>query len=89
MKTLITGLFMAVLFSSCDPNADKQLGRAGRNGNVNPNNGNGGGGAGVGVGAGGTTNSTTDAPIDGGICVLLAAGAAYGVKRYRNAKQKA
>ncbi len=28
-----------------------------------------------------------DAPIDGGLSVLLAAGAAYGVKRMRKAKQ--
>lgn len=29
-----------------------------------------------------------DAPIDGGLSVLLAAGAAYGVKKYRNHKKK-
>lgn len=30
-----------------------------------------------------------DAPIDGGLSVLLAAGAAYGVKKYRDHKKKA
>ena len=29
-----------------------------------------------------------DAPIDGGLSLLIAAGAAYGVKKYRNAKKK-
>ena len=29
-----------------------------------------------------------DVPIDGGLSLLLAAGAAYGVKRYRNGKKK-
>ena len=29
-----------------------------------------------------------DTPIDGGLSLLVAAGAAYGVKRYRDGKQK-
>lgn len=29
-----------------------------------------------------------EAPIDGGLTVLLAAGAAYGVKKYRDHKKK-
>ena len=29
-----------------------------------------------------------DVPIDGGLSLLLAAGAAYGVKKYRNGKKK-
>ena len=29
-----------------------------------------------------------DAPIDGGLSILLAAGAAYGVKKYRNSRKK-
>ena len=29
-----------------------------------------------------------DVPIDGGLSLLLAAGAAYGVKKYRNSKKK-
>ncbi|MBL7703075.1 MAG: hypothetical protein JNM14_12555 [Ferruginibacter sp.] len=29
-----------------------------------------------------------DTPIDGGLSLLLAAGAAYGVKKYRNVKRK-
>ena len=29
-----------------------------------------------------------DVPIDGGLSLLLAAGAAYGVKKYRDGKKK-
>lgn len=29
-----------------------------------------------------------DTPIDGGLTLLLAAGAAYGVKKYRDGKKK-
>ncbi len=29
-----------------------------------------------------------DTPIDGGLTLLLAAGAAYGVKKYRDGKQQ-
>ena len=29
-----------------------------------------------------------DVPIDGGLSLLLAAGAAYGVKKYRNSRKK-
>ena len=29
-----------------------------------------------------------ESPIDGGLSLLLAAGAAYGVKKYRNGKKK-
>ena len=29
-----------------------------------------------------------DVPIDGGLSLLVAAGAAYGVKKYRNYKKK-
>lgn len=29
-----------------------------------------------------------DAPIDGGLSLLVAAGAAYGVKKYRDGKKK-
>ena len=29
-----------------------------------------------------------DTPIDGGLSLLLAAGAAYGVKKYRDRKKK-
>jgi len=31
---------------------------------------------------------TDDMPIDGGLTLLLAAGAAYGVKKYRDGKKK-
>jgi hypothetical protein len=30
-----------------------------------------------------------DTPIDGGLTLLLAAGAAYGVKKYRDGRRKA
>ena len=30
-----------------------------------------------------------DVPIDGGLSLLIAAGAAYGVKKYRDGKKKA
>lgn len=33
-------------------------------------------------------DGTTHAPIDGGLSVLLIAGAAYGAKRYRDTKRK-
>jgi hypothetical protein len=29
-----------------------------------------------------------DVPIDGGLCLLLAAGVGYGVKKYRDGKKK-
>ena len=29
-----------------------------------------------------------DCPIDGGLSILLAAGAAYGVKKYKDSKKK-
>ncbi|HMK24909.1 MAG TPA: hypothetical protein VK483_02690 [Chitinophagaceae bacterium] len=28
-----------------------------------------------------------DVPIDGGLCVLLAAGVGYGIKKYRDSKK--
>ena len=34
-------------------------------------------------------NDPNDAPIDGGLSLLLAAGAAYGVKKYRDSRRKA
>ena len=30
----------------------------------------------------------TDAPIDGGVSLLIAAGVGYGVKKYRDGKKK-
>lgn len=33
-------------------------------------------------------DSPEDTPIDGGLSLLLAAGAAYGVKKYRDARKK-
>lgn len=80
---------MVLLLSSCDPNADKQVGRNNRIGNTNSNNGSGGSGNVGGVGGAGAANATTDVPIDGGLSILLVAGVAYGVKRARGTKQKA
>lgn len=36
----------------------------------------------------GGPNPPNDAPIDGGLSLLLAAGAAYGVKKYRDGRKK-
>ncbi|QEC57630.1 PID-CTERM protein-sorting domain-containing protein [Flavisolibacter ginsenosidimutans] len=83
MKTLLPGLLVAILLFSCDPNADKQIGRNNQFRTTNPNNG---GGSGVGsVGSG--NSSTADAPFDGGLSILLVGGAAYGLKRIRSRKQ--
>ena len=90
MKTFIVSLLALILLISCDPNADKKIGRSnfpstsnGNNGgDVGPGGGNGsGGGLGTGNGAG-----TTDAPIDGGLSVLLIAGAAYGARKIARKK---
>ena len=40
-----------------------------------------------GPGTGGPRPGATNAPIDGGASLLLAAGAAYGLRRLRRAKQ--
>lgn len=90
MKTLLASLCLAILFVSCDPNADN---RVGRRPNLNNNSSGSSGSAGatgagggiVGTGSAGAT--PTDAPLDGGLGVLLVAGAAYGVKRVRGKKR--
>ncbi|HEX8428842.1 PID-CTERM protein-sorting domain-containing protein [Hymenobacter sp.] len=41
-----------------------------------------------GPGSGGPTPSPTAVPIDGGASLLLAAGAAYGLKRLRAARKR-
>lgn len=86
MKTLLPGLLAALLlFSSCDPNADKQIGRNNRLNNPNPNNGSGSGVSGGSIGSG--NSATADAPFDGGLSLLLVGGAAYGLKRMKGRKQ--
>lgn len=89
VKTLLTSLFVAILFSSCDPNADKQVGNANRFNSAN--SGSSGSSSGGSTGGGGTTGSTgtpTDAPIDGGLGILLLAGTAYGIKRVKGVRQQ-
>ena len=86
VKALLTSLLLALLFSSCDPNSDKQVGNANRNRNSGADGSTSAGA----VNLGGSLNSSgtpTDAPIDGGLSLLLLAGTAYGIKRARNAKQ--
>lgn len=83
VKTLLTSLFVAILFCSCDPNSDKQVGNSNRF--TNANSGSSGGGTG-GSTVGSSTGSPTDAPLDGGLGILLLAGTAYGVKRVRKTK---
>ncbi len=87
LKTLLTSLALAILFSSCDPNADKQVGNANRLANTTTGGGGGGTTGGGGSTGGSGTGSPTDAPIDGGLGILLLAGTAYGVKRIRGMKQ--
>ena len=38
--------------------------------------------------AGGAPGGDPDAPIDGGLSLLLAAGVGYGVKKYRDIKKQ-
>lgn len=88
-KTIFASLFMAILFSSCDPNADKQVGNSNRVNNVNTGGSGSTGGSGLGNSGNnaGSTGTPTDAPIDGGLSILLLAGTAYGAKRVRDAKR--
>lgn len=82
MKTFFLCFTAALILSSCDPNADKQVG----NPRSTTTSSTGGGSVGTGGGAGTDSNSPTDAPLDGGLGVLLVAGAAYGVNRMRKQK---
>lgn len=36
----------------------------------------------------GFDDDVTDAPLDGGVCALVVAGAAYGVKKIRNNRKR-
>lgn len=87
MKTLLLCLCTICVLSSCDPNADKQVGQPNRVSGVSTNNGSGVGSGGGGADAGGASN-TTDAPLDGGLSLLLLAGTAYGVQKVRRSKQQ-
>ncbi|MDQ6608531.1 MAG: hypothetical protein M3Y85_01775 [Bacteroidota bacterium] len=81
MKTFIATLMISAVFFSCNPN--DQVGNPNQFRPVNPPPTSGGGAATT-PGSG----STTDTPIDGGLSILLIAGAAYGAKRIRDNKQK-
>ena len=90
MKTLVLSLFITAFLFSCDPNSDKRVGDADRFRANSAGAGTGSGGAtGSGTtGSTGSSNAPTDAPLDGGLGVLLIAGTAYGIKRFRAAKPK-
>lgn len=90
MKTLLAGLLLTLLFTSCDPNANKQVGDANRFRNANSTGGTAavGGGSGTGTGAGSGT-TPTDAPIDGGLGLLILAGSAYGFRSVKRRNLKA
>lgn len=80
---------MTVLLSACDPHADSQVGNANRFNNANTGSSGSAGGSASGGGSNNAASSgtPTDAPLDGGLGILLLAGTAYGVKRVRDAKQ--
>ncbi len=88
MKKIIVSMLIGTCLFSCDPNEDKKVGNSPQL--VIPGAGSGNGsGTGGGAGTGADNNSgTTDAPIDGGLTILLVAGAAYGVRRFRNKGEK-
>ena len=84
MKRLSLSLLMATFLISCqeeashnDPTANYIKKNSGNNGGISDNNSD-----------QNDPNNPTDAPIDAGLGVLLFAGAAYGVKKIRNRKQK-
>ena len=81
MKALIVSLLFPVLLKSCEGIPDQ----TGRPPDAPPTTT--GSGSGSGAGGAGAAGSTS-APIDGGLSILLIAGAAYGAKRYRDNKQK-
>jgi hypothetical protein len=77
MKKITVSLCISALLFSCDQNEDGKIGV--RPPVVKPPRSE------IGVS---TDGSNTDAPIDGGLSVLLVAGAAYGVRRFRNKGKK-
>ena len=82
MKALMFTLLFNVLLKTCNDGVPDQVGRPPQTVTNTPTDGGGGGST------GGGTNGTTDAPIDGGLSILLVAGAAYGIKRFYSASQK-
>ncbi|HZH66190.1 MAG TPA: hypothetical protein VEY10_14935 [Flavisolibacter sp.] len=87
MKAVIISLLLTTVIFSCNPNEDRTVGT------IPPKVKNPVSGSGTGTGNGsddGTVgnNTPSDAPIDGGLSVLLVAGVAYGVRRFRNKDSK-
>ena len=80
MKLLLLIPLMTLRLLSCDPNSSQRVGN--REQFDNRNN------VGTPPPGTGTGSQTTDTPIDGGIGVLLVAGALYGVRRIRNGRKK-
>ncbi|HVF80306.1 MAG TPA: hypothetical protein VM884_00145 [Flavisolibacter sp.] len=78
MNKVIVSLFVSTLLFSCDPNEESKVGSAPPL--VIPPAPRAGNGNGANAG-------DTDVPIDGGMSVLILAGAAYGVRRFRNKGQ--
>lgn len=90
MKISTLAMLLLLLTSCQDEGAVDSRGN--RIPRTNPTGDSGGGGytgGGGGGGVGSQTNNTTDAPIDGGLSVLLLAGAAYGTRRALKNKNKA
>lgn len=85
MKTLLVALMITTFLFSCD--ATEESYDPFQNKPQNPGGGSGSGGGGYNYDQNGDPR-TTDAPIDGGLSILLVAGAAYGVKKYRGNKTK-
>jgi hypothetical protein len=83
MKTIILSLLLTVSLFSCQesvsPNDPENIWRR---------HNSGGGSLDTNADRDSDSDNTTDAPIDGGLSILLIAGAAYGAKRVRSNKQK-
>ena len=82
MKTIIANLVIAIFLFSCN-SAEGSYSSIPSKPPVYSSGGSGGSGSGA-----STDPNQTDVPIDGGLSILLVAGAAYGVKRFRNMRQK-
>lgn len=80
MKALMFTLLFPVMLKTCSDGVPDQVGRPPQTINTPTDNGGGG--------ATGGTGGTTDTPIDGGLSILLVAGAAYGVKRFHSSRKK-
>lgn len=88
MRTPLLCLLTALALAACDPNADSRVGNQERF-KKPPTVNNPGSGGGSGFSNNSGAGSTTDAPLDGGLSLLLLAGSAYGVRRFAGKKQKA